>query len=351
MDIIKIQEQLDSNRRSVAFDSYDITLRQLYDMLLEGMIDIAPEYQRHFKWDSTRQSALIESLFLGIPIPSLFMATNSDSSWEVIDGLQRLTTIVNFMGDEVELSKVKLKYKKLKLSGLEKLNSMNGLTYSDLPKSMQFMLQTRPLRITVLNDRSDFSVRYDLFERLNTGGVTLHEQEIRNCVFIGEFNDFIKELSGNSDFRAVVKMTANAERNGSREELVLRFFAYFEESDLFIHSVKGFLNDYMEKKTKSFKDKNIYKKRFEETFKKLNNNLPEGIVRGARKNITPVVLFEAISVGCARALDINQNPNFNILVELLNDAELKKYTTGATNSKRMVQQRINLVKNRLLDVV
>jgi len=165
LNIVKIQEQLDSNRRSVAFDSYDITLRQLYDMVLDGMVDIAPEYQRHFVWESNRQSALIESLFLGIPIPSLFMASNRDASWEVIDGLQRLTTILNFIGNDNALEKIPIKHEKLKLSGLEKLDSMNGLIYDDLPKSMQFMLQTRPLRITVLNDRSDFNVRYDLFER------------------------------------------------------------------------------------------------------------------------------------------------------------------------------------------
>lgn len=351
MNIIKIQEQLDSNRRSVAFDSYDITLKQLYDMLLEGMIDIAPEYQRHFVWDTTRQSALIESLFLGIPIPSLFMATNADASWEVIDGLQRLTTILNFIGDEEELEQTSILHKRFKLSGLEKLDSMNGLTYEDLPKSIQIMLKTRPLRITVLNDRSDFNVRYDLFERLNTGGVTLHEQEIRNCVFIGEFNDFIKELSEDEDFRSVVKMTANAERSGSYEELVLRFFAYFEDSDLFVHSVKGFLNDYMEKKTKSFKDKKSYENLFKKTFKGLKENLPEGIVRGARKNITPIVLFEAISVGCARALENNPEADLESLVNLLNDAELKKCTTGATNSKRMVQKRISLVKDRLLNAI
>ncbi len=266
MNILKIQEQLAINRRSVAFDSYDITIKQLYDMILEGMIDIAPEYQRHFVWDVGRQSALIESILLGIPIPSLFMATNKDSSWEVIDGVQRLTTLLNFIGDEEELKKTGINFKQLKLSKLEKLDSMNGVAYKDLPKSMQFMLQTRPLRITVLNDRSDFHVRYDLFERLNTGGVTLHEQEIRNCIFIGEFNDFIKELSQNEDFRAVVKMTEASERSGSYEELVLRFFAYYEDRDSFIHSVKGFLNDFMEKKTKSFKNKNHCNKLFNDTF-------------------------------------------------------------------------------------
>lgn len=351
MNFTKIQEQLDSNRRSVAFDSYDITLKQLYDMVLEGMVDIAPEYQRHFVWDSSRQSALIESLLLGIPIPSLFMATNRDASWEVIDGLQRLTTILNFIGAHDELQKLGIKHQKLKLSGLEKLDSMNGLFYEDLPKSMQFMLQTRPLRVTVLNDRSDFNVRYDLFERLNTGGVTLHEQEIRNCVYIGEFNDFLKELSINEDFRAVVKMTENAERLGSYEELVLRFFAYHEDHELFVHSVKEFLNDFMEKKTNSFKDKKRLHELFLKTFEALKDNLPEGIVRGSRKNITPVVLYEAISVGCAKAISSGQQVDLSKLQELLNNAELKKCTTGATNSKNMLSRRIAIVKDTLLNAV
>lgn len=351
MDIVKVQEQLEKNRRSVAFDSYDITLKQLYDMVLEGMVDIAPEYQRHFVWDSKRQSALIESLFLGIPIPSLFMATNRDASWEVIDGLQRLTTILNFIGESGELSRLNINHKKLKLSGLEKLDSMNGLKYEDLPKSMQFMLQTRPLRITVLNDRSDFDVRYDLFERLNTGGVILHEQEIRNCVYIGEFNDFIKDLAENEDFRSVVKMTENAERSGSYEELVLRFFAYYCDSESFVHSVKEFLNDFMEKKTNSFKDKKQLKGLFKTTFRALNENLPEGIVRGARKNITPIVLYEAVSVGCAKAINSGEQYDLTNLPNLLNDVDLKKYTTGATNSKKMLEKRISLVKGRLLNAV
>jgi len=351
LNIVKIQEQLDSNRRSVAFDSYDITLRQLYDMVLDGMVDIAPEYQRHFVWESNRQSALIESLFLGIPIPSLFMASNRDASWEVIDGLQRLTTILNFIGNDNALEKIPIKHEKLKLSGLEKLDSMNGLIYDDLPKSMQFMLQTRPLRITVLNDRSDFNVRYDLFERLNTGGVTLHEQEIRNCVYIGPFNDFIKDLSENSDFRAVVKMTANAEKSGSYEELVLRFFAYHENAEQFVHSVKGFLNEFMAKKTESFKDKESkeLKSIFQSTFKVLRDNLPDGIVRGVRKNITPVVLYEAISVGCAKAIGSGEKYYPEKLEVLLNDPEVKKCTTGATNSKKMVLKRINIVKDTLVN--
>jgi uncharacterized protein with ParB-like and HNH nuclease domain len=348
MDALKIQEQIDSNRRTVAFDSYDITVKQLYDMIIGEMIDVSPEYQRHFKWDEVRQSQLIESLFLGIPIPSLFMATNKNSSWEVIDGLQRLTTIVNFVGVSEEIRKISNKAAKLTLKGLEKLETLNDLTFEQLPKSLQIMFLTRPIRVTVLNDRSDYSVRFDLFERLNTGGVLLHPQEIRNCIFAGDFNNFIKGCAASVNFRAIVKTTKNAERSGSFEELVLRFFAYYEYRDKFVHGVKEFLNDYMQIKSSSFKNKDGLQKLFDKTFDLLSGNLPDGVVRGGRVNVTPVVLFEAISVGTAIAIDSNRKMFPKRLVKLLDDTKLKEYTTGATNNKKLVELRVNYVKDELI---
>lgn len=208
---------------------------------------------------------------------------------------------------------------------------------------------TRPIRVTVLNDRSDFEVRYDLFERLNTGGVTLHPQEIRNCVYLGKFKDFLGECANDQNFLNVVKMTEKAERTGNREELVLKFFAYYEDRNDFVHSVKEFLNDYMAKKTNSFPEFQIYKDLFQNTFNSLNILLPEGIVRGNRKNITPLILFEAISIGVA---DLISNGEENILdgdrlQTLLNDDQLKKLTTGATNSRNKLNERIEYVKQTL----
>ena len=347
MEKLKIQEQIDNNRKTVAFDSYDIAIRQLYDMATEKMIDIAPDYQRHFVWDSTRQSQLIESILLGIPVPSLFMATNKDSTWEVIDGLQRLTTIINFVGSDAVIHKMNPECKKLKISGLDKLTSINGLTFEQLPQSLRLMFMTRPIRVTVLNDRSDFGIRYDLFERLNTGGITLHPQEIRNCVFLGRFNDFIKELAESPDFRSSVKTTKNKALTGSYEELVLKFFSYYQDRNIFVHGVKSFLNDYMKKKSKSFKDEKELREVFDNTFNFLKENLPEGIVRGARKNSTPLVLFEAISVGVADALLEKKQIDAEKLINLLNDENLTKLTTGATNSKKKLIQRINYVKEHI----
>ena len=342
-----IQEQLDQNRKTVSFDNYDITVKQLFDMISESQIELQPEYQRHFIWDAVRQSQLIESIFLGIPVPNLFMATNSDATWEVIDGLQRLTTIVNFLGNDELIKKNNQKGKKLKLEGLEKVNSMNGYLFEQLPKSVQFTFLTRPVRVTVLNDKSDLSVRYDLFERLNTGGIVLHPQEIRNCVYLGDFKDFIIECSKNENFISSVKMTENSERTGSREELVLKFFAYYEDRNLFVHSVKEFLNDYMKKKTKSFNNKSSLREIFTRTFELVHNILPNGIVRGNRTNISPLILFEAISIGIADIIVENKEHLITVekLEPLLNNEDLKRLTTGATNSRIKLNDRINFVKD------
>lgn len=348
-----IQEQLDQNRRTVSFDNYDITVRQLFDMISENQIELQPEYQRHFIWDDVRQSQLIESIFLGIPVPNLFMATNPDSTWEVIDGLQRLTTVVNFLGDDELIRRTNSKGRKLRLNELEKVSSMNGYFFEDLPRSVQISFLTRPVRVTVLNDKSDLTVRYDLFERLNTGGVVLHPQEIRNCVYLGEFKDFIVECSRNEHFNSCVKMTENAERTGSKEELVLKFFAYYEDRQLFIHSVKEFLNEYMKKKTRAFSNRANLFDLFTRTFSVIDDLLPNGIVRGNRTNITPLILYEAISIGVADTIIQERQALVTTekLQHLLNDAELRRLTTGATNSRAKVNDRISYVNNYLVNAV
>ncbi len=192
-----LQEQLDKQRRSVSYDTYDIAIRQLIDLVQERAINIAPEYQRQFVWDDANQSRFIESLFLGIPIPSLFMATNSDSSWELIDGVQRVSTIIRFCGSDDQLKFIERD--RLELVDLEKLSRFNGLTFGTLPKSVQLSFMLKPVKVTTLNDKSDVNVRFDLFERLNTGGVALHPQEIRNCIFRGRYSAFLKELADSPD--------------------------------------------------------------------------------------------------------------------------------------------------------
>lgn len=337
--------QLEQERRTVSFDTYDIAVRQLLEMVAEKSIDIAPEYQRKFVWDVQRQSEFVESVFLGIPIPSLFMATNKDSSWEVVDGVQRISTLVHFCGAEELRYKILKRREPLTLAGLEKLTDFSEKGFLELPKSVQLAFLTRPIRVTTLNDKSDLAVRFDLFERLNSGGVKLQPQEIRNCVYRGPFNEKLKSLSQYPNFRQVVKLSGDDETNGTYEELVLRFFSFLERYREFEHSVLEFLNKYMDDANHQ-PPTEATEAIFTQTFDFLSAELPDGIIRGGRR-ATPVNLYEAISVGTALALGAGRQPRAGVLSELLNDDELRELTSGGTNSRRRVTSRIEFVRDRI----
>jgi uncharacterized protein with ParB-like and HNH nuclease domain len=256
--------QLDKETRKVDFDSFDISVKELVSMSDEGIVDIAPEYQRQFRWPHENQSRLIESVLLGIPVPSLFMAANKDGSWELIDGVQRLNSLIHFVGNDEQLKKFGFE-SNLVLKGLEVLTEFNNSSFKDLPQTLKLKFNLRPLKVTTLSDKSDLKVRFDLFERLNTGGIKLTDQEIRSCVFRGQFNDFITELSENEHFNAVVNLPKAKNNDGTKNELILKFFAYKNNRDKFDHSVVNFLNDYMSEASASFN----YKKNrstFERTF-------------------------------------------------------------------------------------
>lgn len=338
--------QLMEQKRKVDFNSYDLSVKELLSMIRDGLIDIAPAYQRQFRWDEERQSSLIESLFLGIPVPNLFVATNVDGTWELLDGVQRVSTIIHFAGGEEERGKIACgagKEDELVLGGLKKLTGFNGKKFSELPPDIQFKFKLTSIKITALSDKSDKEVRFDLFERLNRGGISLSDQEIRSCVYRGGFNDFIENLAEDENFLKCVHLTDKQERDGTREELVLRFFAYLYDSESFVHSLKDFLNGYMEKAGKKF---NYTKgdKVFRYVFEALHAALPQGISKG-RKN-TPLNLYEGIAVGAARAYLNKGRINTDGIEDWISDKRLTRYTAGAANTRKQLTDRIQFCQDK-----
>lgn len=342
--IENLNAQLMEQKMKVDFNSYDLSIKELISMVNDGLINIAPDYQRQFRWDIERQSSLIESLFLGIPVPSIFMATNSDGTWELIDGVQRVSTILCFAGTEEERGKINAKnLQMLKLDGLKKLSFFNHKTFFELPIDIQIKFRLTSLKVTTLSDKSDAIVRFDLFERLNRGGIILSDQEIRSCVYRGVFNDFIKKLATEPHFVHCVHLSERQENDGTREELVLRFFAYLYDLDNFSHSVKEFLNQYMDKANKSFQyTKN--ERLFNHVFQVLDRALPNGITKGRRN--TPLNLFEAVAVGAALSYLHIGKINTKGIEKWIIDEELLKNISGATNSKPRVEGRIGFCRKK-----
>ncbi|MGY3485700.1 hypothetical protein ACVW1C_003583 [Bradyrhizobium sp. USDA 4011] len=275
------------------------------------------------------------------------MAVNAaDGSWEVVDGVQRLSTILHFHGNPGNLQKIG-RSEPLRLTGLDKLSNLNGLTFADLPAPVRTGFLNRPMRVTTLNDRSDFNVRFDLFERLNTGGVGLHQQEIRNIVYRGEFKNLLRQLSQNADLRAVLKLSRgsrDAQMSAEYEEAVLRFFAFVEGYEDFDHSVRDFLNRYMLDYAANGPSQDLIDL-FANTLAFVRQELPRGIIRG--RDSTPINLYEAVVVGTALALQQGK-PRAGVLPQLLNDSNLKGYTSQGTNSRAMVRRRIEYVRDALI---
>ena len=338
--------QLDNQRRKVDFDTYDITVQQLVTMVEQSVIDVAPVYQRQFRWDDERRSALIESIFLGVPVPSLFMASNRDGTWELVDGVQRLSTLVQFAGTSDARNKLAL-HDPLVIRDAEKLSALNGLTFADLPQSVRLQFNTRPIKVITLSDKSDTEVRFDLFERLNTGGVALTNQEIRSCVHRGPFNEFLEKLARETkEFREVVRLSKGEESDGTREEYVLRFFAFLDRYKMFDHSVIDFLNGYMRDASRNF-DYSSNEDLFRRTFRELAIAFPGGIAR-RKKRRTPTNLYEGVAVGAGLALKIQARLCIDGTAEWISSRELRRLTTGATNSRKMVVGRVEYCRDRFL---
>ena len=345
MSTTTITEQLEAQRHKVDFDTYDITVQQLVSMVEDSTIDVAPTYQREFRWDTTRRSMLIESILLGVPVPSLFMASNKNGTWELVDGVQRLSTIVQFAGGEAAQERLGLT-EPLVIKHVEKLTALNGCSFEQLPQSVRFQFNTRPIKVITLSDKSDTEVRFDLFERLNTGGVSLTNQEIRSCIYRGRFNQFLETLAREcTAFRTVLKVNAH---DGTREECVLRFFAFFYRYRDFGHSVVDFLNNYMKDASRDF-SYTENEALFHLVFAELAAALPDGIVRRVGQKRTPINLYEGVSVGAALALQQQPQINTANVQQWIDSPELRRYTTAATNNPRMVAGRIEYCRQRFLE--
>lgn len=196
------------------------SLKQFNDLIEEGDIELAPDFQRNFIWDETRQSRLIESLLLGLPLPSIYLSQYGDGRLTIVDGLQRIMTIRRFLND------------KLRLSNLEYIGECNGMNYSQLkehysPLRMRRFGQTQ-IMCFVIDYRSPNKLKFDLFRRLNTGGKPLNNQEIRNCLSRRELRDTLREMVGTTAFKQATGGSVKDTRMEAQES-ALRFLCFFEQ--------------------------------------------------------------------------------------------------------------------------
>ena len=218
--------------RRITTQPYDLSIQTLSEQWEQKTL-VIPEMQREYVWDNGRASRLVESLLLNIPVPPVYFAERSDAVFEIVDGHQRVRSIVRYLNNEFALT------------GVQILTEYSKNRFHQLPSKEQRFLKTRSLRAVVIGAESHPNMKFEVFERLNTGGIALNPQELRNSLFRGPLNDLLHELTKECGaFRSVIG-TKRPRRRMIDQELVLRWLAFRDSLSNYRPPLKRFLNDYM----------------------------------------------------------------------------------------------------------
>lgn len=306
-------EQVKEQSKTIATDSYSMSVGELLGMYKEKELILRPEFQRFFRWSDAQKSRLIESVLLGIPLPSIFVSQKDDGRWEVIDGLQRLSTLFETAGelrgeDDTPLPP-------LCLSKTRYLPEMEGLIWkseddNEIPSEIRLRIKRSRLDVNIVLDTSDDTAKYELFQRLNTGGSKAVDQEVRNALLLmnnPEFFEWMEELSENEDFRNCVPMSDRQAEEQFPLELVTRFVVLHDSPAEQLRSI-GELGDYLTdavigKSSDGMFDKEKVGASFQRTFSWLNESLGQDSFKKYYKDQDKakggllVSIYEVIALG------------------------------------------------------
>ncbi|MDD2709255.1 MAG: DUF262 domain-containing protein [Verrucomicrobiae bacterium] len=233
--------ELASSQREVLTRAGDPQVRALHDKQKRGKLILQPDFQRQFVWDRKKASRLMESVLLSVPLPIIYLSEQPDGKEYVIDGQQRLTSFFSFIDGTFPAGEP------FKLTGLTAYKEFNRKGFSELPEQVQDKILDYTLRTVTLLKQSDADLKFEIFERLNTGSEPLNDMELRNCVYRGPYNRLLKELAAEPEFRQLLGLTRPDKRMRD-SELVLRFAAFFHETYLkYQPPMKRFFNQDMER--------------------------------------------------------------------------------------------------------
>ncbi|WP_297766691.1 DUF262 domain-containing protein [uncultured Alcanivorax sp.] len=232
---MSLENQVSTAKQEIVKDGLDMSLGEIMRIYERDELIINPAYQRLFRWDDSKKTKFIESLILGIPVPPIFVFTDEKGRWELIDGLQRLSTVFEYAGilknangDVVE---------NFLPSGTQLLPDLDGKKWyavddddnDALPIPIRLDVERARLRVEILKRESDQRAKYELFQRLNTGGAKLSPQEVRNCVMVmlnASLYEKLEKASEDANFISTTTLTRRAISEQRPLELLVRFIAY-----------------------------------------------------------------------------------------------------------------------------
>lgn len=343
-----LEEKYSKEMRQIVSQKIDLPISTLPEMIKE-QINLNPDFQRRDRWDEEKQSRFIESIIMNVPIPPVFLGEDQYGMYVVLDGRQRLTAIKEFLNNT------------FKLKSLKVWADLNGQSYNDLQKKkLAAAITRRFIPAIVILKESSTQVKYDVFDRLNTGGVIAAPMEIRNAVFQGGFNKLIRQLAELPEFRRLWDIPmdqGDLEKNGlyrdmSDLELVLRFFAlsHYEQMNM---KYKDYLGDFMDRRNKEYAQNQALEQEDRQVFARAIENcwtvFGAAAFRKSAQSKKSVPLADAVMIALSTyPHDVAHQKADAIraaISQLLENNEefLKAFGTG-TNGKGAITKRIQLAQ-------
>ena len=337
-----LEDALDAVKKDVKTDSYPMSIGELLGMYEKGEIVLRPEYQRYFRWTREQKSKLIESILIGLPLPSFFMAQDTNGNWEVVDGMQRLSTILDFIGvlkAENTQQDHYTRFDKL-TNDLFYLKGFADKSWDDFSRRIQLDFKRAKIQITILMRTTNLDAKFELFQRLNGGGTAITGQELRNAILAGEKPEMLRwleNLANDENFQKVTGLTESDKSTRYDMELVLRFIVFLSgyASDLKnFNSVDVYLTHVLRKFIADTKfDLDGEEKRFKKSFEVIHsawgdNALKYKTAPGSGK--FSISFFEAVALGVAQNIDaLPDNENIKVKINAIGGESRYKDASGS----------------------
>tara|TARA_R110002050_G_scaffold294844_1_gene453102 strand:- start:1350 stop:2450 length:1101 start_codon:yes stop_codon:yes gene_type:complete len=341
--IQNLEERLQGTRNSLSTDRLDMSFGEIMSMYERDEIIIDPDFQRLFRWDTYQKTRFIESILIGIPVPPIFVAEDENGRWELVDGLQRISTVFSFFGI---LKNTQDKNNWIMCKG-DLTEELENLACKDLPLKFQLNIKRATCRIEIIKWNSAFDMRYELFNRLNTGGSELTDQEIRNAIFRGvskDFNIFLRKCAEHPKFIQLIQPTERQLEQLYMDELVLRFCALIDGQDDLSENISQHMTNYMKKAVSDSERIPQLQVKFEEMVELLH---PVGkeVFRGSN-NVFSTSLYDCVSIGITKYFEKYKNVRTDELIEKVNQLKesesFKKASGSASASKSRILKRIEV---------
>ena len=344
MENIELQNEIEEKRNSLSTDRLDMSYGEIISMYQNDDLIINPEFQRLFRWNNYQKTRFVESILLGIPTPPIFVAEDKEGKWELVDGLQRLSTIISFFGLLKSPSEEKIKWT---LEKAPLISALEGVNIDTLPSLFQRNIKRAYCRVEIIKWDSNIDMRYELFNRLNTGGSSLTEQEIRNCIFRGngnEFNNFIRELADIPQFVELADISKKKKEELYLDELVLRFLSLKEDYNSMRDNLSEHMTSFMENETKYHNLFYDYEKDNFINIISLLHKVGPDVFKATNKQFSSA-LYDGIMVATNKFYE-KYKDNVTALkekIELLKNDDDYKYNMGSNSGgKGRVQKRISI---------